>query len=220
MTFAFARFTPKVAILETASLPVEAFAGPLDHSGTDALIVRDREHLFGLVSQPGPVAALLISEHDLDPDLERALFPDAGPFHGMAVLVVLEGEELARKKAFLRKGAADVIPASCDPVELGLRIQAALRLALFDDGKRLSDSTIALLLNSKNISPQQKAILRLLADGRGRTVTRDEIRRCIGGASDDDSRVIDVLVSRLRKILSDRGLRIEVERGKGYRLGA
>jgi len=72
-----------------------------------------------------------------------------------------------------------------------------------------------------DISPMEFEILDLMAGRIGRTLSREEIFKKIWGIGGEDTRTIDVHISRLRKKLDDGKspqLTIQTSRGRGYRL--
>ncbi len=74
---------------------------------------------------------------------------------------------------------------------------------------------------SLEISPMEFEILELMAGRIGRTISREEILKKIWGIGGEDTRTVDVHVSRLRKKLDDGKkpqLTSQTSRGRGYRL--
>ena len=72
-----------------------------------------------------------------------------------------------------------------------------------------------------DISPMEFEILELMAGRMGRTLSREEILKKIWGIGGEDTRTVDVHISRLRKKLDDGvkpHLAIQTLRGRGYRL--
>ncbi|NLD06234.1 MAG: response regulator transcription factor [Synergistaceae bacterium] len=72
-----------------------------------------------------------------------------------------------------------------------------------------------------DISPMEFEILDLMVGRIGRTLSREEILKKIWGIGGEDTRTIDVHISRLRKKLDDGKspqLTIQTLRGRGYRL--
>ena len=72
-----------------------------------------------------------------------------------------------------------------------------------------------------DISPMEFEILELMAGKIGRTLSREEILKKIWGIGGEDTRTVDVHISRLRKKLDDGEkphLAIRTLRGRGYRL--
>ena len=72
-----------------------------------------------------------------------------------------------------------------------------------------------------DISPMEFEILELMTGKMGRTLSREEILKKIWGIGGEDTRTVDVHISRLRKKLDDGEkphLAIRTLRGRGYRL--
>lgn len=72
-----------------------------------------------------------------------------------------------------------------------------------------------------DISPMEFEILELMTAKMGRTLSREEILKKIWGIGGEDTRTVDVHISRLRKKLDDGEkphLAIRTLRGRGYRL--
>ncbi len=75
--------------------------------------------------------------------------------------------------------------------------------------------------NLLDISPMEFEILELMAAKIGRTLSREEILKKIWGIGGEDTRTVDVHISRLRKKLDDGKsphLTIQTLRSRGYRL--
>ncbi len=74
------------------------------------------------------------------------------------------------------------------------------------------------------LTPLETTLLWILMDGRGRTVTRDEIFDQVwGGARRRGDRSVDVLVRRLRRKVDEAGgayTYVQTDHGWGYRLEA
>lgn len=72
-----------------------------------------------------------------------------------------------------------------------------------------------------DLSPMEFEILDLMAGRIGKTLSREEILKKIWGIGGEDTRTIDVHISRLRKKLDDGKspqLTIQTSRGRGYKL--
>ena len=72
-----------------------------------------------------------------------------------------------------------------------------------------------------DISPMEFEILELMTAKMGRTLSREEILKKIWGIGGEDTRTVDVHISRLRRKLDDGEkphLAIRTLRGRGYRL--
>ena len=128
-------------------------------------------------------------------------------------------------------GADDYMrkPFSLD--ELIARVRALLRRKKGEEGGRTiedgdlridrEEREVFLRGMSLEISPMEFEILELMAGRIGRTISREEILKKIWGIGGEDTRTVDVHVSRLRKKLDDGKkpqLTIQTSRGRGYRL--
>lgn len=70
-----------------------------------------------------------------------------------------------------------------------------------------------------DIPRRELSILVALAEADGAALSKDQLLdTAYGVGSETDEKVIEVYISRLRKRLKPYGLRIEVQRGIGYRL--
>ncbi len=115
-------------------------------------------------------------------------------------------ELLARVRVLLRRKKDDEMSRIVE--EGGLRIDREER-EVFLRGTLL------------DISPMEFEILELMAGRMGRTLSREEILKKIWGIGGEDTRTVDVHISRLRKKLDDGvkpHLAIQTLRGRGYRL--
>ena len=128
-------------------------------------------------------------------------------------------------------GADDYMrkPFSLD--ELLARVRALLRRKKGEEtGRTIEDGDLKIDREEReaflrgvpiDISPMEFEILELMAGRIGRTLSREEILKKIWGISGEDTRTIDVHISRLRKKLDDGKsphLLIQTSRGRGYRL--
>ncbi len=115
-------------------------------------------------------------------------------------------ELLARVRVLLRRKKEDEMSRIVE--EGGLRIDREER-EVFLRGTLL------------DISPMEFEILELMAGRMGRTLSREEILKKIWGIGGEETRTVDVHISRLRKKLDDGvkpHLAIQTLRGRGYRL--
>jgi two-component system response regulator RstA len=149
------------------------------------------------------------------------------------LIMVAEGLEEADRVSALEAGADDCVLKPFSPVELLARIHAAVRrarrlsgppavlhagpLALFT-----TNGTVTLNGKPLEVTSYEFAILRVLAERRGRVLTREQILDYAKGGSENAfERSIDVRISRLRRKLGDpSGSRsiIRTVRGIGYSL--
>ena len=120
----------------------------------------------------------------------------------------VRGDELV--DAIYRAAGRHPNPGSIIEIE-GLRIDTALRSVRID-GERV-----------RTLSGKEYQILELLARRRGEVVTKkDMIEHLYGGMDEPETKIIDVFVSRMRKILKSAGGHrrdyIETVWGRGYTL--
>jgi two-component system OmpR family response regulator len=111
-------------------------------------------------------------------------------------------ELLARIEAVARRRAAVPVLVFGD-----LRIDVARRI-VERAGERI------------DLSPKEFDLLRMLAEAKGRTVSRTELLNVVWGIRfDPETNVVDALVARLRRRVDRRGTpMIETVIGEGYRL--
>jgi DNA-binding response OmpR family regulator len=122
-------------------------------------------------------------------------------------------ELLARVSAALRRREAEASGAAREPVSVG---------ELVVDPELLAASVAG---RAAELTPLEFRLLWLLAEHRGRALTRDEIyRRVWGGERGHGDRSVDVLVRRLRRKVDevDGGgfTYVQTLHGVGYRLEA
>lgn len=162
-----------------------------------------------------------------------ALCRDLRAHSDVPVIVVAEGLDEADRVRALEAGADDCVLKPFSPVELLARIHAAVRRARRQAGPptvlragplELFTSTGTATLHGKpiEITSYEFAILRVLAERRGRVLTREQILDYAKGGSENAfERSIDVRISRLRRKLGEgSGNRsiIRTVRGIGYSL--
>lgn len=85
----------------------------------------------------------------------------------------------------------------------------------------ISEREVYLRETILDLSPTEYEILEILAKRMGHTVSREELLKKIWGLSAEDTRTVDVHISRLRKKLDDGKkpvLAAQTLRGRGYRL--
>jgi len=142
------------------------------------------------------------------------------------IMLTARGEVMDRVVG-LELGADDYLPKPFEPRELVARIQNVLKRqvksepVIFEwDGLELDIERGQLKRDGEavTLTAAEFALLALLAQARGRILSRDEIMRELHGIEADIySRAIDVMVSRLRQKLQRPEL-IRTVRGAGYQL--
>jgi two-component system OmpR family response regulator len=164
--------------------------------GEDGLTICRR-----VTAAPGPAVVILSAAGE---EVDRVVGLELGADDYIAKPYG-ERELLARVRAVLRRRGAG-------PAESAPRPAAGLRL----DPNRLrahrTDGAEAAL------SPYEFRLLRTLAEGEGRVLSREELVEAVGVTGVTPERTVDVLVSRLRRKLLqafDHDL-IATVRGRGY----
>ncbi|MCC7011646.1 MAG: response regulator transcription factor [Planctomycetes bacterium] len=127
----------------------------------------------------------------------------------------------------LRTGADDYILKPFEFDELLARIEAVVRrrrsVPVFEFGDLRIDATRRIVERGNeriDLSPKEFDLLRMLAEAKGRTVTRTELLKVVWGINfDPETNVVDALVARLRRRVDRHGTPlIETVVGEGYRL--
>jgi DNA-binding winged helix-turn-helix (wHTH) protein len=139
--------------------------------------------------------------------LKSIVVPEFAP---PAVIAYGDAEEI--ESAFVL-GAIEYLTDPWSPIELRARLRRVLNA---DRIFSIIDGT-----TYRNLTPRMRATWDLLARHTGRIVDRATIGARIGVPStalQRGSRAVDMVVSRLRRVLAPRGVEIETIRGIGYRL--
>jgi DNA-binding response OmpR family regulator len=223
----------ELALLLINGSPRLAWGTAASLEGRHVVVTRVPDLLIGLREALRLVhdAVLLELERPVAPGLE--LCRDLRAHSDVPLVVVAEpalGE--TERVAALEAGADDCVVEPFSPIELLARIHAAVRrarrigsasvlragpLALF-----VASGTVTLHGKPLDVTSYEFAILRVLAERRGRVLTREQILDYAkGGAENAFERSIDVRISRLRRKLGEgpRGHSIiRTVRGSGYAL--
>jgi hypothetical protein len=123
----------------------------------------------------------------------------------------------------VRVGASDAFPAVLDfgpaSVDGWFARLAAAELGIEDDGA-LDEEARTLLVDGRPVAltPREFAVVRHLAERRGRPVPRADLLRDVWGFEHwRSSNVVDVVVRGVRAKLGDRADMVQTVRGVGYR---
>jgi two-component system OmpR family response regulator len=155
--------------------------------------------------------------------------------HSDVPLIVLtpSGSDVSDEVAALEAGADDVVHKPFSAIDLMARVRAAVRRArrLAGPAAVLRAGPLELFTTSGkatlygrplDVTSYEFAILRVLAERRGRVLTREQILDYAKGGSENAfERSIDVRISRLRRKLSESSRKpsiIRTVRGIGYLL--
>lgn len=146
------------------------------------------------------------------------------------LMLTARGEEVDRIVG-LELGADDYITKPFSPREVVLRIKAVLRRVQGEQrtaGSQIEIGDLRLDVPGHRLfvegdevplTATEFRLMRLLAEGKGRVLTREKLlTEGWGYAKDVDSRTVDTHVRRLRKKLGSEAGRIETVIGVGYRL--
>lgn len=122
----------------------------------------------------------------------------------------------------LDAGGDDYLEKPFSFAELLSRLRALLRRhdpTLLSAQLRLLPTECALLLHGRRIKLTQTeyALFATLCDRRGAVLSREELLRCVWGEGEQNARMVDVNLSRLRAKLGPRDFPVVTVRGKGYR---
>ncbi len=131
-----------------------------------------------------------------------------------AVVMTAQSQADINVRAF-QAGADDVIRKPFDPAELQARLQAIMRRSRGYSQPTLVLGSLQLNLDSREVfvggtsvrlTGKEYAVLRLLVLRKGMVLTKDMfLDHLYGGTGEPDSKIIDLLVSRVRKKLADAG---------------
>jgi two-component system OmpR family response regulator len=201
----------------------------LAQHGIECLAAGDGEEAARVLAAAGATKPDLILLDVMMPGRSGVEFLDDLRSHGSEIPVIFVTAKRAvedRVKG-LRTGADDYILKPFEFDELLARIEAVVRrrqsIPIFEIGDLRIDVGRRIVERGTErieLSPKEFDLLRTLAEGRGRTVSRQELLRVVWGINfDPETNVVDALVARLRRRLDRSGPPlVETVIGEGYRL--
>ena len=222
----------KILIADDEESLVEFIGRALKKHGYRVITAHDGDNALFLVGEELPDLVILDLMMPLMDGWEVCRRAKSDPATKDIPIIMLTARSSAEDAVQgLDLGADDYMrkPFSLD--ELLARVRALLRRKKGEEtGRTIEDGDLKIDREEReaflrgvpiDISPMEFEILELMAGRIGRTLSREEILKKIWGISGEDTRTIDVHVSRLRKKLDDGKkpqLTIQTSRGRGYRL--
>ncbi len=190
------------------------------------------------VVRTGSAALRRFERHDLDAAIVDMGLPDMDGIEVIArarergmwapILVATARDSVDDLIRALEVGADDYVVKPCSGAEVVARLGALTRRAAAPRWAQLTCGEVVLPAEERHaivdgrpvqLSPRERALLELLLRRSGQIVPRGEIlRAAFGYEFDPGTNVVDVHVAHLRRKLEGGGVRIETERGVGYRL--
>lgn len=142
------------------------------------------------------------------------------------VLVLTARDSLHERVNLLNQGADDFLAKPFELAELEARLHALIRRSRGQQQSGLrcgplhleGDSQLFFLNNSPlDFSPRERAVLRVLLQRQGEPINKAEIaRRVFSDEEDVHPEAVEVLIFRIRKKITNSGVRITTHRGVGY----
>ncbi len=145
----------------------------------------------------------------------------------MPIIMITALEDENKKYTCFIKGADDYIVKPFSLREFILRVKALLRRANILDKKVLSYKGIELDLEKKqlkidgeykDLTKTEYLLLKHFLENPEKVISKEELLRKFWNEEDENSRVVDVYVSRLRKKLGKKGKLIKTVPRLGYKL--
>ena len=143
------------------------------------------------------------------------------------IMVTAKSGQIDKIKG-LDGGADDYITKPFDIMELISRVNALLRRVAPETSDLITYKKMTLALSERTVSVSGKPvtltykefeILRLLAENRGKVLTRDTLMNRVWGTEfEGESRTVDVHIRTLRQKLGEAAEYIETVRNVGYKL--
>lgn len=228
--------TTRILVIEDDETIREAVAFHLRSAGLEVSVAEDG--LRGLRALRHDLPDLLVLDLMLPHTDGWHIIREAREFAPrMPIIVVTARTNEHDRVEVLALGADDVVSKPFSMRELAARVTATLRRAavvaaeaerppvadgdLRIDPERLSVSIADVPVD---LTPLEFKLLWVLAEHRGRSISRDAIYRLVwGGERSHGDRSVDVLVRRLRRKVDEIGGRftyVQTQHGIGYRFEA
>lgn len=201
----------------------------LTQTGSEAVGFADAESFFAAVGERLPNLVLLdIMLPDKDGmEILHELRSNARTERLPIIMVTAKSGQIDKIKG-LDGGADDYITKPFDIMELISRVNALLRRVAPETSDLITYKKMTLALSERTVTVSGKPvtltykefeILRLLAENRGKVLTRDTLMNRVWGTEfEGESRTVDVHIRTLRQKLGEAAEYIETVRNVGYKL--
>ncbi len=201
----------------------------LTQTGSEAVGFADAESFFAAVAERLPDLVLLdIMLPDKDGmEILHELRSNARTERLPIIMVTAKSGQIDKIKG-LDGGADDYITKPFDIMELISRVNALLRRVAPETSDLITYKKMTLALSERTVTVSGKPvtltykefeILRLLAENRGKVLTRDTLMNRVWGTEfEGESRTVDVHIRTLRQKLGEAAEYIETVRNVGYKL--
>ena len=201
----------------------------LTQTGSEAVGFADAESFFAAVAERLPDLVLLdIMLPDKDGmKILHELRSNARTERLPIIMVTAKSGQIDKIKG-LDGGADDYITKPFDIMELISRVNALLRRVAPETSDLITYKKMTLALSERTVTVSGKPvtltykefeILRLLAENRGKVLTRDTLMNRVWGTEfEGESRTVDVHIRTLRQKLGEAAEYIETVRNVGYKL--